>query len=142
MLERNGGAREARELALAVTTLADAIPFAIEAHRFVRATSILDDVAERLESSAQARGQTASLAAAVERCRRSALEIFSKAATPTGELTESWRRLVITAPTLPPADFLQKVMDLYWACLSRLVLLVVDAEASADSRPSADAVSR
>jgi hypothetical protein len=57
-------------------------------------------------------------------------------------LTESWRRLVITAPTLPPADFLQKVMDLYWACLSRLVLLVVDAEASADSRPSADAVSR
>jgi hypothetical protein len=136
MLERNGGDREARELALAVTTLADAIPFAIEAHRFVRATSILDDVAERLESSARARGQMASLAATVERCRKSALEIFSKAATPTGALTESWRRLVITAPTLPPADFLQKVMDLYWACLSRLVLLVVDAEASVDAHAS------
>ena len=136
MLERNGGDREARELALAVTTLADAIPFAIEAHRFVRAISILDEVAERLESSAQARAQTASLAATVERCRKSALEIFSKAATPTGALTESWRRLVITAPTLPPADFLQKVMDLYWACLSRLVLLVVDAEASVDAHAS------
>jgi len=28
------------------------------------------------------------------------------------------------------------VMDLYWACLSRLVLLVVDAEASVDAHAS------
>jgi len=50
---------------------------------------------------------------------------------PTGELSDSWQRLVSNAAKLSHADFMQKLMELYWACLSRLVLLVVDAEASA-----------
>jgi len=120
MLERNGGEREARALALAVTALADAVPFAVDARRFLMATSILEE--------ANGPGR---LAAAVEQCRASAYEIVSRASMPTGELSDSWQRLVSNAAKLSHADFMQKLMELYWACLSRLVLLVVDAEASA-----------
>ena len=31
---------------------------------------------------------------------------------------------------MPPDDFLQRLLELYWQCLSRLVRLVGDAEAA------------
>jgi hypothetical protein len=45
-------------------------------------------------------------------------------------LNDAWRRLLGDAPHLPRADFLQRLLDLYWSCLSRLVRLVNDADAS------------
>jgi Zn-dependent protease with chaperone function len=134
MLERLGRDDEARRLSGAVTALADALPFVIDARRSLMATAILDEVTSGREPSTQVRERTAALAATVERCRMSAFEIFSQAPSPAGELTDPWRRLLVDAPQLPRADFLKRVMDLYWACLSRLVRLVVDAE-----RPSSSA---
>ena len=131
VLERNGGDQEARALAVAVTALADAVPFAIDARRSLRATAILDEIAGQRESDARLRERAEALAAAVERCRRSAFEIFGKAPMPSGELSESWQRLLANGAKMPRADFLQKLVELYWACLSRLVRLVIDAEANA-----------
>ena len=136
MLERIRRDEEARALALAVTALADAIPFAIDARRSLMAMSILDEVTPALETSTHLRERTAGLAAAVERCRTSAFDIFSKVPMPTGELNDKWQRMRSDAPQLPRADFLQRLLELYWACLSRLVRLVVDAEASSDADAS------
>jgi Zn-dependent protease with chaperone function len=133
MLERIRRDDEARALAVAVTALADAIPFVIEARRSLMATAILDEVTPSLETSTHLRERTAGLAAAVERCRIRAFDIVSQTRIPTGELNDPWRRLLIDAPQLPRADFLQRLMELYWACLSQLVRLVVDAEASSDA---------
>jgi Zn-dependent protease with chaperone function len=130
MLEHTRRDDEARALALAVTALADAVPFVLDARRSLMATAILDEVTPALETSTHLRERTAGLAATVERCRMSAFEIFSKAPIPTGELNEPWRRLLLDVPRLPRADFLQRLLDLYWACLSRLVRQVSDAEAS------------
>ena len=47
-----------------------------------------------------------------------------------------WRRLLVDAPQMPRADFLQRLLDLDWSCLSRLVRPVVDAEASSDADAS------
>jgi hypothetical protein len=91
------------------------------------ATAFLDEVTP---ASTHLQERTAGLAAAVERCRVSAFDIFSKAPMPAGDLTDKWQRLRSDAPQLPRADFLQRLVELYWACLSRLVRLVVDADAS------------
>ncbi len=100
------------------------------------ATAILDEVTPAVETSTHLRERTGGLAAAVERCRMSAFDIFSRAPMPTGELNDKWQRLLSDAPQLPRADFLQRLLELYWACLSRLVRLVVDAEASSDADAS------
>jgi hypothetical protein len=130
MLERLGRDGEARALALAVTALAGAVPFVLDARRSLMATDILDQVTPALKTSTHLRERTGGLATTVERCRRSAFEVFSKAPIPTGELNDAWRRLLVDAPHLPRADFLQRLLDLYWSCLSRLVRLVNDADAS------------
>jgi Zn-dependent protease with chaperone function len=136
MLERIGGAGEARALALAVTALADAVPFVLDARRSLMVTDILDEVTPARETSTHMRERTRVLPATVESCRLSAFEIFSRAPIPTGELDDAWRRLLVDAPQMPRGDFLQRLLDLYWSCLSRLVLLVVDAEASTDADAS------
>ena len=130
MLERLGRDGEARALALAVTALAGAVPFVLDARRSLMATDILDQVTPALKTSTHLRERTGGLATTVERCRRSAFEVFSKAPIPTGELNDAWRRLLGDAPHMPRADFLQRLLDLYWSCLSRLVRLVSDADAS------------
>jgi hypothetical protein len=61
------------------------------------------------------------------------LEIFSAAPKPGGDVSDQWQRLKSNARRLSPNDFLHHVVELYWACLSRLVRLVVDAEASVDA---------
>jgi len=49
--------------------------------------------------------------------------------TPDPLLEQSWQRLLANGAKMPRADFLQKLVELYWACLSRLVRLVTDADA-------------
>jgi hypothetical protein len=75
----------------------------------------------------------ASLKASLELCHRRALEIFSAAPKPGGDLSDHWQRLQSDARSLSPNDFMHHVVELYWACLSRLVRLVVDADASVDA---------
>src|SRR4030095_5369017 len=83
VLERHGGDQEARARGGAVTALADAVPFAIDARRSLRATAILDEIAEQRESDARVRERAEALPAAARRWRRGAFEIFGKAPMPS-----------------------------------------------------------
>jgi Zn-dependent protease with chaperone function len=131
MLERIGRDDEARALALAVTALAEAVPFAIDGRRFLMALAYLDEATPALGTSPHLRERTAGLSASLDGCRSRAFDIFSKAPAPVGELNERWQRLLSGAQQLSPAEFMQQLAQLYWVCLSRLVRLVVDAEAKA-----------
>jgi len=131
MLERIGRDDEARALALAVTALAEAVPFAIDGRRFLIALAYLDEATPVLGTSPHLREQTARLSASLDGCRSRAFDIFSQAPAPVGELNERWQRLLSSAQQLSPAEFMQQLAQLYWACLSRLVRLVIDAEANA-----------
>jgi len=136
VLERIGRDDEARTLALAVTALAEAVPFALDGRRFLMALAYLDEATPVLGTSPHLRERTAGLSASLDGCRSRAFDIFSKAPAPVGELNERWQRLLSNAQQLSPAEFMQQLAQLYWVCLSRLVRLVVDAEASSGADAS------
>lgn len=129
-LQRQGRGDEARAVAHAVTTLAEAVPFAIDARRCLMAVAFLEDVTPVLGTSPHLRERMAGLNADIDRCTARALELLSNAPLPPGELSDKWQRLVSDARGIAPADFMQQLLQLYWACLSRLTRLVSDGESN------------
>jgi Zn-dependent protease with chaperone function len=134
MLERQGRGDEARAVIVALTALTEAVPIAVDARRHVMAIAYLSEATPLLGSSSHLRERTATLHTALENGRTRALEIVNRMPPPPGQLEDMWKRLA-TARQVPPAEFMQRVMELYWACLSRLARLMSDAE-------SAGAISR
>ncbi|HET9360991.1 MAG TPA: M48 family metalloprotease [Vicinamibacterales bacterium] len=130
VLDRRQRSDDARALTLAVNALAEAVPFTVDARRSTMAMVFLDEATPVLGTSPQLRARMASLAAAVNECRTRAFEILGQATIPGGESGDAWQRLLADAPQLAPHDVLQRLMELYWGCLSQLARLVSQAEAS------------
>jgi Zn-dependent protease with chaperone function len=126
--ERQGMGGEARAVTLALNAIADAIPFAIDSRRFLMSLAYLEEVTPVLGTSPHLRERTGRLNADLDGCKARALEMFSKAPRPGGELNEKWQRLLSDGPNVSPSEFLQRLLELYWGCLSRLARLVSDAE--------------
>lgn len=131
-LDRHQRSGDARAMVSAINALAEALPLVVDARRYVLAMAYLDQ-APVLSTSPPVVDGMASLEASLELCHRRALEIFSAAPKPGGDLSDHWQRLQSDARSLSPNDFMHHVVELYWACLSRLVRLVVDADASVDA---------
>ena len=119
---------EASALANVVNALADAVPFAVDARRSLMAMGFLEEATPALGTSPHLGERLDVLNATVNNCRVRAFDMFSKAPIPDGELSDAWRRLLADATHLPPGHALQRLMEQYWACLSRLARLVADAE--------------
>jgi Zn-dependent protease with chaperone function len=134
MLERQQCGSDARVLMQAVTRLGEAIPFAVDARRYVMARAWLERATPVLGTSPHLRERMSGLEASLDDCRMRAFDIFSETPAPGGEVSDAWRRLQSEAAVLSPADVLQRILELYWACLSRLARLAADAEASAAVR--------
>ena len=132
MLDRNQRSGDARAMVSTITALAEALPLVVDARRYVLAMAYLEQ-APLLSTSPPVVDGMASLEASLELCHRRALEIFSAAPKPGGDVSDHWQRLESNARSLSPNDFLHHVVELYWGCLSRLVRLVGDAEASVDA---------
>ena len=130
ILGRHELADDARALAVAVNTLAEAVQYSMDARRFAMAMAFLEEATPALESFPHLSERTGSLGRAIENCRRRGFEVFRQAPIPTGELGVNWQRLLWAAPQMGHTDVLQRFLELYWACLSRLVRQVSDAEAS------------
>jgi hypothetical protein len=126
-LQRQGQGDEAGALALAITMLAEAVPFAIDVRRFLMAVAFLEEVTPALGTSSFLRDRMAGLNSDIDRCKSRALELIGKTPPLAGELHDRWQRLLSDARNIPPADFMQQLLQLYWACLSRLARLVIDA---------------
>ena len=132
MLERHQRSGDARAMVSTINALAEALPLVVDARRYVLAMAYLEQ-APLLSTSPPVVDGMASLEASLELCHRRALEIFSAAPKPSGDLIDHWQRLESDARSLSPNDFMHHVVELYWAYLSRLVRLVVDADASVDA---------
>jgi Zn-dependent protease with chaperone function len=138
MLERRQRSSDAPAMVSAINSLAEALPLVVDARRYVLAMAYLEQAAV-LSTSPPVRERMTSLESSLAMCHKRALEIFSAAPTPAGDVSEQWQRLASNTRSLSPNDFLHSVVELYWACLSRLVRLVVDADASVDTYASSDA---
>jgi hypothetical protein len=138
MLERRQRSGNAPAMVSAIDALAEALSLVVDARRYVLAMAYLEQ-APVLSTSSPVRERMTSLESSLEMCQKRALEIFSAAPKPAGDVSEQWQRLESNARSLSPNDFLHSVVELYWACLSRLVRLVVDADPSVDPYASSDA---
>lgn len=131
LAERDGHGEEARAAARALTTLSGGVQSAVDARRLLMASALLEDALPAGGPSLTAHGRSGQLAAALDACRANVLDGLRQASLPAGELTDDWQRLLSEAAQLPNASLMQRVFDLYWATLSRLVRVVADAEAAA-----------
>jgi Zn-dependent protease with chaperone function len=124
------GAR--RTSMLAFNALGATIPFVVEARRSAMAIHFLEAATPALGTSPHLRQQLDGLSQAIERCRAQAFTLFSNAPPPSGEpeIGEAWSRLLSNAAALPPVEFLQRLLELYWAFLLRLVRIAADADGS------------
>ena len=130
MLDRETDSQDTLALASALNALADALPYVVRARRFVLAIEALEEAARGLPIRDEYPDRMERLTADADECRARSFEIFTTAPIPAGELSEAWRELLAAAPQLSTPGFLNGLMDLYWKCLSRLVRLASDAEAS------------
>lgn len=128
LAERRQGA-EVRAMTHALNALAEATPFAIDSRHYAMAFAFLEQATPTLGTSPRLREQMAGLKTSLDGCKARALEIVSRAPNPGGDLADRWNRLLSEAQNVSPSEFLQHVLELYWACLSRIARVVADAEA-------------
>jgi Zn-dependent protease with chaperone function len=137
LAERDGHGEEARAAALALTTLSGVVHSAVDARRLLMASALLEDALPAVGPSLNAHGRAGHLAAALDTCRANVLDGLRQASLPGGELSDDWQRLRSDAAQLPNASLMQRVFELYWVTLSRLVRVVADAEAEAAAKAPA-----
>lgn len=129
LLERHGDAGGgAHSLLRALATLADAVTAVTAARRPLMLATLLEQLGSELGSSVGLGARLGELSARLDQSRVRVLSLLAGAHVPDGDLGDRWRWLLANASDLHHDDFMQRVLDLYWACLARLTSLIADGE--------------